>query len=53
MSDIEISATASDGDGTLVAGLDGFTWGGYAYVDLLGVSDALAGQGVGRRLANP
>ena len=37
-------------DGRLVAGIDGFTWGGYARVDLLWVDEPLRRQGVGRAL---
>ena len=29
---------------------DGFTWGGYAHVEVLWVSEPLRGKGVGRRL---
>jgi len=37
-------------EGRLVAGVDGFTWGGYARIDLLWVDEALRHQGVGRAL---
>ena len=37
-----------DDDGRLVAGVDGFTWGGYARVDVLWVDEAQRGQGLGR-----
>jgi GNAT superfamily N-acetyltransferase len=39
-----------DAEGRLVAGIDGFTWGGYAHVELLWVAEPLRGRGLGRRL---
>jgi len=39
-----------DGDGQLVAGVDGFTWGGYAHVETVWVAEALRGRGLGRKL---
>ena len=39
-----------DDNGELRAGLDGFTWGGYAKVEYLWVEESLRGRGLGRRL---
>jgi GNAT superfamily N-acetyltransferase len=39
-----------DESGRLVAGLDGFTWGGYARIEYVWVDETLRGQGLGRRL---
>ena len=36
--------------GRLVAGLDGFTWGGYAHVETVWVVENLRGRGLGRKL---
>ena len=36
--------------GQLIAGLEGFTWGGYAMIEWLWVADAERGNGLGRRL---
>jgi len=40
----------SDSDGTIVAGVSGWTWAGCCYVAHLWVAEALRGQGVGRSL---
>jgi ribosomal protein S18 acetylase RimI-like enzyme len=39
-----------DDDGELIAGLDGFSWGGYAKIEWLWVRDDRRGQGLGRQL---
>ena len=46
----DLSCLLRDADGTLVAGIDGFTWGGYAHVEVLWVSEPLRGKGLGRTL---
>jgi ribosomal protein S18 acetylase RimI-like enzyme len=46
----DLSCLLRDAEGTLVAGIDGFSWGGYAYVEVLWVSEPLRGEGIGRRL---
>ena len=45
-----LSCFLRDGQGRLIAGIDGFTWGGYARVDYLWVSDEMRGRGLGARL---
>ena len=45
-----LSCFLRDADGTLVAGIDGFTWGGCAHVELLSVSGPFRGEGLGRKL---
>jgi len=45
-----LSCFVRDDDGELYAGLDGFTWGGYAMIEWLWVSEAARGSGLGRRL---
>jgi len=37
-------------DGELIAGIDGFTWGGYARIEYLWVTEARRGQGLGTQL---
>ena len=46
----DLSCFLRDARGTLVAGIDGYTWGGYAHVGLLWVSGPFRGKGLGRRL---
>lgn len=46
----DLSCLLRDAEGTLVAGIDGFTWGGYAHVEVLWVSEPLRGKGLGRTL---
>lgn len=45
-----LSCFLRDDHGTLVAGIEGFTWGGYARVEYLWVREASRGGGLGRRL---
>jgi GNAT superfamily N-acetyltransferase len=45
-----LSCFLRDGDGNLVAGIDGFSWGGYARVEYLWVEESYRNRGLGRRL---
>jgi GNAT superfamily N-acetyltransferase len=45
-----LSCFLRDRDGRLIAGIDGFTWGGYARVEHLWVDAARRGSGLGGRL---
>jgi ribosomal protein S18 acetylase RimI-like enzyme len=45
-----LSGFVRDDDGVLVAGIDGFTWGGYAKVELLWVEERQRGRGLGSAL---
>ena len=46
----ELSCFLHDDNGALVAGIAGFTWGGYARIDLLWVDEPLRRHGLGRTL---
>jgi GNAT superfamily N-acetyltransferase len=46
----DLSCFLRDAEGVLVAGIDGFTWGGYARVESLWVAEPFRGKGLGRRL---
>ncbi len=45
-----LSCFLRDNGGEMYAGLDGFTWGGYAMIEWLWVAEAARGNGLGRRL---
>jgi ribosomal protein S18 acetylase RimI-like enzyme len=45
-----LSCFLRDGDGNLVAGIDGFTWGGYAHIEFLWVHADHRGRGLGQGL---
>jgi ribosomal protein S18 acetylase RimI-like enzyme len=45
-----MSCFLRDADGELQAGIDGFTWGGYAMVEWLWVAPSRRGDGLGSRL---
>ena len=45
-----LSCFLRDEDGRLVAGLDGFTWGGYARVEYVWVDEPSRGRGLGHAL---
>ena len=45
-----LSCFLRDGSGTLYAGIDGFTWGGYARIDYLWVDESRRRRGLGRAL---
>jgi ribosomal protein S18 acetylase RimI-like enzyme len=45
-----LSCFLRDDDGAIYAGLDGFTWGGYAMIEWLWVAEAARREGLGRKL---
>jgi GNAT superfamily N-acetyltransferase len=45
-----LSCFLRDGNGALYAGIDGFTWGGYARVEYLWVDESRRGGGLGGSL---
>jgi len=45
-----LTAFVRDDDGRMIAGLSGFTWGGYAKVEFLWIADPHRRAGLGRRL---
>ncbi len=45
-----LASFVHDENGDLVAGLEGFTWGGYAMVEWLWVREDYRGHGLGQRL---
>jgi ribosomal protein S18 acetylase RimI-like enzyme len=47
---VPLGCLVRDSSGGLIAGLDGFTWGGYAKIEWLWVHDAHRRTGLGTRL---
>jgi ribosomal protein S18 acetylase RimI-like enzyme len=45
-----LTAFVRDDDGRMIAGLSGFTWGGYAKVEFLWIAEPHRRAGLGRRL---
>jgi ribosomal protein S18 acetylase RimI-like enzyme len=45
-----LSCFLRDGNGVLYAGIDGFTWGGYAKIEYLWVDESRRGEGLGQAL---
>ena len=47
---LDLSCFVRDPEGGLLGGIDGFTWGGYAHIEALWVTEAHRGAGLGRSL---
>ena len=46
----DLSCFLRDDEGALLAGIDGFTWGGFAHVHSLWVDESVRGEALGSRL---
>src|SRR6516164_2611294 len=45
-----LSCLLRDKHGRLVAGIEGFTWGGFARIEYLWIDEVLRGKGIGTQL---
>ncbi len=45
-----VAAFVRDGDGTMIAGVSGFTWGGYCKIEFLWIAEPHRRAGLGREL---